>query len=393
MLEVHVDLVIRTSYLVLRKFYKLLMKTRLTLLALALPVLSFSQSKNLSFEKQMIAYESYESVGIMDVDKDGIPDLVSGSYWYKGPKFLERQLIGQVKRFGEYYEDFSTIPMDVNGDGRVDFITGGWFEGKLIWKENPGNASEWKEHLIAETGNIETIRAWDIDGDGTLEIVPNTPRKPLAFYKWVAPNQFEKYEVFETQGHGLGFGDINGDGWGDLVSSFGWYEAPPDLRYGEWIFHPTFNLGDTSIPIIVTDLNGDGMNDLIAGNGHNYGLYWMEQVRKDGEISFVKHDIDPYHAQYHALEWVDLDGDGKNELITGKRYRAHNGKDPGELDDIGLYYFRWNGKTFVKNVISYGPFGEGKGTGLYFSTGDLNGDGKIDIAVAGKDGLAVFFQK
>lgn len=392
-IEVHFGLVIRTSYLVLRKFYKLLMKTRLTLLALALPVLSFSQSKNLSFEKQMIAYESYESVGIMDVDKDGIPDLVSGSYWYKGPKFLERQLIGQVKRFGEYYEDFSTIPMDVNGDGRVDFITGGWFEGKLIWKENPGKASEWKEHLIAETGNIETIRAWDIDGDGTLEIVPNTPRKPLAFYKWVAPNQFEKYEVFETQGHGLGFGDINGDGWGDLVSSFGWYEAPPDLRYGEWIFHPTFNLGDTSIPIIVTDLNGDGMNDLIAGNGHNYGLYWMEQVRKDGEISFVKHDIDPYHAQYHALEWVDLDGDGKNELITGKRYRAHNGKDPGELDDIGLYYFRWNGKTFVKNVISYGPFGEGKGTGLYFSTGDLNGDGKIDIAVAGKDGLAVFFQK
>lgn len=370
------------------------MKTCLTVLALILPIFAFPQSKNINFEKQLIAYESYESVGIMDVDKDGIPDLVSGSYWYKGPKFLDRFLIGQVKRYGEYYEDFATIPMDVNEDGYLDFITGGWFEGKLAWKENPGNGKEWTSHVIAETGNIETIRAWDIDGDGKVEIVPNNPRKPLVFYKWVAPNQFEKYAVFETQGHGLGFGDINSDGWGDLISSFGWYEAPPGLRNGEWIFHPTFELGDVSIPIIVTDLNGDEMNDLIVGNGHGYGLFWMEQQRDaDDKITFTKHDIDPNHAQYHVLEWIDLDGDGQNELIAGKRYRAHNGKDPGENDEIGLYYFEWNGESFVKNVISYGPFGEGKGTGLYFSTGDLNGDGKIDIAVAGKDGLAVFHQK
>ena len=370
------------------------MKTCLTVLALILPIFSFSQSKNINFEKQLIAYESYESVGIMDVDKDGIPDLVSGSYWYKGPKFLDRFLIGQVKRYGEYYEDFATIPMDVNEDGHLDFITGGWFEGKLTWKENTGNGKEWTSHVIAETGNIETIRAWDIDGDGKVEIVPNNPRKPLAFYKWVAPNQFEKYAVFETQGHGLGFGDINGDSRGDLISSFGWYEAPPSLRNGKWIFHPTFELGDVSIPIIVTDLNGDKMNDLIVGNGHGYGLFWMEQQRDaDDKITFKKHDIDPNHAQYHVLEWIDLDGDGQNELIAGKRYRAHNGKDSGGNDEIGLYYFEWNGESFVKNVISYGPFGEGKGTGLYFSTGDLNGDGKIDIAVAGKDGLAVFHQK
>lgn len=369
------------------------MKALLSLLTLTLPFLSFSQTKNLRFEKQLIAYESYESVGILDVDKDGHLDLVSGSYWYKGPEFLDRQLIGQVKRFGEYYEDFATIPMDVNGDGNMDFITGGWFEGKLIWKENPGKNGEWKEHLIAETGNIETVRAWDLDGDGTLEIVPNTPRKPLAFYKWVGPNQFEKYEVFETQGHGLGFGDINGDGWGDLMSSMGWYEAPADLRYGEWVFHPMDGFKDLSIPIIVTDLNGDGKNDLILGNGHDYGLFWMEQIEREGRIDFIKHDIDPYHSQYHTLEWVDLDGDGQNELITGKRYRAHNGKDPGGKDEVGLYYFKWDGKSFVKNVISYGPFGEGKGSGIYFEVKDLNRDGKLDIAVAGKDGLAVFFQR
>src|SRR5690606_32704752 len=107
-----------------------------------LSLTAFSQTQNLRFEKQVIAFESNESVGAFDVDKDGHPDLVSGSYWYKGPTYTVRFLIGQVKRYGEYYEAFSTTPMDVNGDGNLDFITGGWFEGKLIWKENPGNNGE-----------------------------------------------------------------------------------------------------------------------------------------------------------------------------------------------------------------------------------------------------------
>ena len=350
-------------------------------------------SQIISFEKQLIAYESYESVGIMDIDNDGIPDLVSGSYWYKGPGFLDRSLIGQVKRFSEYYEDFGTIPMDVNDDGRIDFITGGWFEGNLIWKENPGNAKEWPIHLIAETGNIETMQAWDIDGDGKLEIVPNTPRKPLAYYQKTGSGKFKKMPVWETQGHGLGFGDVNGDGRGDLIIADGWLEAPADLETGKWIHHPVFQLGDASIPIIVTDVNEDGLVDLIVGQGHDYGLSWLEQKKTGTEISFITHKIDPFNSQYHTMDWLDLDGDGKMELLTGKRYRAHNGKDPGGKEDAGLYYFEWNGSSFTKNIISYGPLGEGKGTGLNFSTGDLNKDGKTDIAVAGKDGLVVFFQR
>ncbi len=369
------------------------MKTQLfTYLLFISSTYSFSQS-NLSFEKQVIAFESNESVGVFDVNNDGYPDLVSGSFWYKGPEFLDRQLIGQVKRYGEYYEDFATIPMDVNGDGNMDFITGGWFEGRLVWKENPGNNGEWKEHLIAETGNIETIRGWDIDGDGILEIIPNTPRKALAYYKWTGPGTFEKKTVSDNQGHGLGFGDINGDGQGDLISSLGWYEAPADLKNGKWSFHPLPDFKDLSVPILITDLNQDGKNDLIIGNGHDYGLFWMEQTEREGKMDFIRHEIDLQNSQYHTMEWADLDGDGKNELISGKRYRAHNGKDPGGKDEAGLYYFRWDGKNFVKNVISYGPAGKGKGTGIYFSITDLNADGKVDIAVAGKDGLAVFWQK
>jgi hypothetical protein len=90
---------------------------------------------------------------------------------------------------------------------------------------------------------------------------------------------------------------------------------------------------------------------------------------------------------------MDIDNDGQPELITGKRYRAHNEKDPGSFDPVGLYYYKWNGESFSKQVIAYGVPGEGKGTGIYFAVSDLDGNGWKDVIVAGKDGLYVFYNE
>ena len=120
---------------------------------------SSAQTPAVKFKKQLIATESAESAGVFDVNGDGVLDIVSGSFWYEGPAFTKRTLIGQIKRENEYFDDFSTIAMDVNGDGRMDFVTGGWFNGNLVWKENPGNNQPWVEHVIAKAGNIETTRA------------------------------------------------------------------------------------------------------------------------------------------------------------------------------------------------------------------------------------------
>ncbi len=356
----------------------------------------------LTFRKHLVADERYESAGCFDVNNDGILDIVSGAWWYEGPDFKRRHPVGEVQAEGEYYDDFSTIALDVNGNGYLDFITGGWWGNTLRWRENPGDpAQEWPEHVIAEVGNVETTRAWDVDGDGQLELVPNCPGGPLQVFKLLTDDagrgtgEFATHQLWDqNQGHGLGFGDVTGNGHGDFILEHGWLEAPADTYAGEWTYHPDFDLGSGSIPILVVDVNGDGLNDLICGQAHDYGLDWWEQGRDaEGQRTWTRHRLDRYNSQYHDLIWADIDGDGECELITGKRYRAHCGTDPGQSDPVGLYYFKWTGDCFAKQIIDYGPTRVGKGCGIHFALADLQGTERLDVIAPGKDGLYVFYNE
>ena len=360
----------------------------------------------LKWKRVWIADETYESAGVFDVDKDGVLDIVSGGWWYQGPDFKKKHLIGEVKAYHEYFDDFSTIPMDVDGDGRMDFITGGWWGNTLRWRQNPGEIGKpWPEHIIGEVGNIETTRAWDVDGDGEVELIPNCPNAfDVKIFKLVRDQngkptgKFDVHVVYKfpegrPQGHGLGCGDIAGNGRMDIVFFHGWLEAPADPFKGTWKYHADFDLGNGSVPMIVTDLNGDGVSEIIVGQAHRYGLDWWQQTVRDGKRTWVKHPIDPSNAQYHDLIWADIDGDGKPELVTGKRHRAHFGNEAGEWDDYGIYYFKWNGESFSKQIVCYGPIGDTTGVGIHFAVADLRGTGRLDIVAPGKDGLYVFFNE
>ena len=157
------------------------------------------------------------------------------------------------------------------------------------------------------------------------------------------------------------------------------------------------------------DVNGDGLNDVITSlDAHGWGLSWFEQVRQFGDsgekITFKEHIImskqeentdNPYGVQFsqlHAVELVDIDGDGLKDILTGKTYRAHDFGDEGARQDPVIYYFRL---TRQDGQVEYIPhqIDDQAGIGRQLVSGDLNGDGLIDFVVGNKNGAFAFTQK
>ena len=384
-----------------------------------------ARSAEIPFQIQMIDPGASETAAVADINKDGHLDIISGEYWYEGPAFQKKHKFRDLNFTSNYYDNFSDLPIDVNGDGYPDLVGVSWFAKKISWWRNPGKSgSSWKESIIDSGNPVEFAFLVDLTNDGKKQdVIPEfgNLNAPLAWYE-LKDGSWVKHIVSDhSYGHGIGVGDVNGDGRNDIITPKGWFEAPPDPRTGEWKYHPDWDSSadggfcglpvpgagrrggpnaDVSSPaasagggtagdlgfMYATDINGDGRNDILTSCAHDYGLLWLER----GENSrWTKHMIDTSWSQAHASALVDLNGDGHLDFVTGKRYMAHNGSDPGEREPVGIYWYEWQ-KTdagtieWIRHIID---FGGRMGGGMQIQAMDIDGDGDLDVVSGGKAGL------
>ena len=380
---------------------------------------SFELSAGETWQRQQLdaAFRS-EGSAAADVNKDGKMDVIAGDVWYEAPdwKMHEIRKPGKFVAGVGYSDSFCNFAYDINQDGWTDFIYVSFPGKEFYWYENPKNeAGHWKEHLIWHSICNETPKFADLTGDGKPELIFGSqpeqqmgyleiPSPELATKKWTfmpisQPGDPMKNGTFEYY-HGLGVGDFNKDGRQDVLIPNGWWEAPKVLGEGLWEFHP-FTLSvngaepsEKMADLYVEDLDLDGDNDIIGSSAHAFGVWWFENVSEDGKPKFKAHLIDKSYSQTHAVHFIDMNGDGERDLVTGKRFFAHNGNDPGGKDPVVMYWYEIKrNKGAAPQIIPHKiEAGNDTGVGTQFSMADMNGDGRPDIVLSNKKGVNVLLQ-
>lgn len=395
---------------------------RFTLLALLLA--SSLQGESLITWKRLQLHGDFysEGAGIGDINGDGKPDIVAGPFWWEGPAFEKKHAYYEPKIFSinGYSDNFFAYVHDFNGDKKNDILILG-FPGKearlYLNPGEPASDAPWEMHIVADVVDNESPVFTDITGDGKPEIVCSTGgkfgwfapnwSKPTGKWPFVAISEDMKVAKFT---HGLGVGDVNGDGRLDLLEARRWWEQPDEPKDipGQrrlWTQH-NFAAGvGGGAQMFAYDFDGDDDNDVATTlQAHNYGVAVFENKHGSEGAQWEKHLLAGQHptetdygivfSQPHAMHLADINGDGIKDLVTGKRYWAHNGHGPDEHTPLALYWYetrRENGRAeFVPHLVDSE---KGVGVGVDVQVGDVNGDKLPDILVANKAGVFIMLQE
>ncbi len=390
----------------------------------------------LQFQTWQLSSRFYcEGADFGDFNDDGHQDIAAGPFIYLGRQFKIRMAFREVHEFSPtaYSDTFFTFTCDISGDDWPDLVQIGGPGSKAVWYENPrqrkllrqgtNRLHTWKKHPLYDFVSSESPQLADMTGDGKPELLCidselfednigyaeadwNNPTKPWTFRK-VSPAQrwLPSEDPLRINNHGIGAGDMNGDGRRDILEARGWWEQPKKWDGATpWAFHPT-NFGKGGAQMFAYDVDGDGDNDVISSIwAHGYGLSWFEQHHDDNEaICFTEHRFiddkaqkNPYgvkFSQLHALDLIDMNGDGLKDIITGKRFWAHGPHGDVEPNAAAVLYCfelrrgvqeRPGGVDFVPHLVH-----NDSGVGTQVIAGDVSGDGLPDIVVGNKKGTFV----
>ncbi|MBI1323824.1 VCBS repeat-containing protein [bacterium] len=371
-----------------------------------------------SFDRQRLTDVYFsEGANAGDIDGDGDSDVVYGPYWYEGPKFETAHEIYPPKPQPTegYADNFFNWVHDFNGDGAAEVFVVGFPGTPAYVYENPkssGVKGHWKKHQVIEEVSNESPQFLDIVGDARPELICTKGGAfGFATIDWSRPFETWKFHKVSDEkaperfGHGLGIGDVNGDGKLDILMAAGWFEQPKEMpTETTWKFHSVpFTDSYGGAEMHAYDVDGDGDNDIITSlAAHDFGLAWYEQDRSGPEPVFRKHLImgaKPGQNRYgvvfsepHSVALVDMDGDGLKDIVTGKTYYSHHKKSP--MWDAGavVYWFRLTRTDKGVDYVPYKADGEA-GIGRQVSIADVNRDGLPDIVVGGMKGAHVLIHR
>jgi hypothetical protein len=320
---------------------------------------------------------------LVDVDQDADLDFITGEqngrifwYEYQRPDHWVRHVLGE-----DSPSDVGGAALDVNGDGWLDFVTGG------AWYENPGTPRQqvFARHVFdADLAAVHDLIVGDLNNDERPDILTMSDKNDLRWYEIPdAPGVRWTHHVIGPSVHsGISLGDIDGDGDLDVVRSNVWFENRDQGQ--QWRMHrmtepwgagqPVFAVNATQTETV--DLNRDGRLDVVICDGENPNskIAWLEAPEdpRTGhwKTNHLPRSDDLSRGALHSLKIGDFDNDGDNDIFTVEMERFPGVKPPR--------WFIWenvDGKGQLKErIILDANLG-----GHEAVIGDVDKDGDLDI--------------
>lgn len=361
-----------------------------------------------------------------DIDGDHDLDLVVADQlqivWYQNPGQREQAWPKFVILDGQTQPDnVSVAAIDIDQDGLPELVVGaGWkpfnttIPGQLVWlKRRMDPTQTWAIHeLPCDEPTVHRVRCLDIDGDGRLEIV-HVPLmgsgatsqnnwadgRPLQIVSLKVPGKPEdkanwRPEVLSRELHVAhnfcaGFdGGFARPGQSLLVASYEGislvHPEGPNDKWATRLIHaadqrnPSSNRGASEI-----DRSAD-QRGLIATiepwHGNQVVVYTPGKPDPEQAFSYVRSVVDNELRWGHGIRFADLDGDGTQELVVGVRDDPNPNAGDTFTTRRGLRVYRQQESGAWKRTL----IDEGNVAIEDLCVADLDGDGRLDIVAVGR---------